>query len=261
MFRARKPSVKRQKIDDPSPRKRAKLTNPVKELLKKEANSPNGKLAKPSVTSNAGDSSTNCPPIREASLPKSKKKKQVTKSLNRDASKAIRVDEDSVKSSSTPNTDELLVSSSSVREVTPPSPSQNKDEDEKKVGFKVAKKIGEVSPWTVECTSEDVEQDSQVLMIETKLKDRVHEEKEKKTDEEEEEDQLELTNDVLKDSSICDNEVNEEKRQSNVDEEDATRLWPPYDNVQDDEFVSVRSDRVIESENDPVIDAALNLLP
>lgn len=36
-------------------------------------------------------------------------------------------------------------------------------------------------------------------------------------------------------------------------------LWPPYE-VKDEEFVAVRKERVIQADEDPLLDAALSLL-
>lgn len=50
------------------------------------------------------------------------------------------------------------------------------------------------------------------------------------------------------------NEEEEEKRAN-----DDANLWPPYQ-VRDEEFVAVRKERIIQAEEDPLLDAALSLL-
>ncbi len=254
MFRARKPSVKRQKLDDSKPRKRVKLTNPVKELLKNETASTAEGPVKPSGLSKTEDSAMRRS-LRNIVPPKSKK---AIKDDKEDAVNIAIVNEDSIRPS--PQTQVISDSKVNVEPVSRlniPVPvikvgAEDVGEDEKKIARRIGEKVGEISPCTVERTSEEVEDDKEVAVVNVKTVHHTATVPEK----EREEDENEIAGDddeLAKGSLGCDSE--------NVEELDNSGLWPPNYVPKDEEFVTVRTERIVDPENDPVIDAALSLLP
>lgn len=261
MFRARKPSVKRQKLDDPSPRKRAKLINPVKELLRKDVASIGKGSVKASVSKSIASESLTTP----HSLPEALTNVSTKVGKYADTKNSATPDVQNVDNSCATNPDGPLLNCEADPQV-PLSPSlKEKDtdntNDEAKIDYDVAKKLAEISPCTVKRTTEDDEEQNEQVVVEEAEPVISVDTSSGKTKVIGSESGLELKNETLQDPLSCGNEeVNDEER-IETQENDERQLWPPYADVEDEDFVSVRTERIISVDNDPIIESALSLLP